>query len=247
MYLLSAYSSSRNSSFCIIKSIARFLSTDGAISSSAPAIVSISLPSVSITLADDSAIGLPKNLSNKYLIPNAIPRAWSSDTYSTLNSPPSRFLTSLLLANTSRRSSTEGEDIISLKIPHAAAFISLLPYLIPSTTALNLPMSRASSATPITAPRDVGPTKRPLRLIESVITGAGSPVEKSSPFLIAVVSAIFLATFPGGVLCLALAASSSILPLRSASNPFISSSSWSGLLSFLSIAASSSIPLKASS
>ena len=137
--------------------------------------------------------------------------------------------------------------MISLKIPHAALLISLLENLIPSTTASNLPISLASSATPITVLRDVGPTISPFFIIESVIIGAGSPVEKSSPFLIAVVSAMLRATFPGGTLCLAFAASVSASELRSGSSPFISSSSWSGLLIFLSIAASSSIALKASS
>ena len=211
----------------MIRSIARLRSTDGAISSNAPAKVSTSLPKVSITLADDSAIGLPKNLSNKYLIANAVARIVSSGAYSTLYRPPRRFLTSLVVANKSRKSSTVGTDIISLNIPQAAAFISFVPYLIPSTIALNLPASLASSATPITAPRDVGPTIRPLRLIESVIIGAGSPVEKSLPFLIAVVSAMLRATLPGGMLCLALAASSRILEFKSGSNPstLISSSS----------------------
>jgi hypothetical protein len=53
---------------------------------------------------------------------------------------------------------------------------------------------------------EVLPTIKPLALIASVITGAGSPVD--IPDLIAVVSAIFLATLPGGTDCLALPASS---------------------------------------
>ena len=47
---------------------------------------------------------------------------------------------------------------------------------------------------------------RPFFLIDSVMIGAGSPFD--IPVLIAVVSAIFLATLPGGIVCLALAASS---------------------------------------
>ena len=107
-------------------------------------------------------------------------------------------------------------------------------------------MSLASSATPITAPRDVGPTIRPLRLIESVITGAGSPVDV--PLLIAVVSAMFCATLPGGTLCFALAASSSKSEFKSGSRLFVlrSSSNCSILFNLLSIAASVSISSNAS-
>ena len=127
-------------------------------------------------------------------------------------------------------------SIISLYIPHAAAFISLALNLTPSTIASNLPVILAASPTPITASRLVEPTIRPLRLIASVIIGAGSPLDV--PFLIAVVSAMLRATLPGGTLCFAFAASSRKSAFKSGSNPLMLSSNCSKLLAvFLSIAA----------
>ena len=139
--------------------------------------------------------------------------------------------------------------MISLNIPHAAEFISLALNRMLSITPVNRPISLASSATPITAPREVGPTISPFLTIESVMIGAGSLVEKSSPFLIAVVSAMFCATLPGGTLCFAFSASLSKSALRSGSKLFLfrSNSNCSKLLSLLSIAASVSIDLYASS
>ena len=116
-------------------------------------------------------------------------------------------------------------SIMSVYIPHAAAFISLALNLIPSTIASNLPASLAASDTPITASRLVEPTIRPLRLIESVIIGAGSPLDV--PALIAVVSAMLRATLPGGTLCFAFAASSSTSAFKSGSSPLILSSNCS--------------------
>ena len=219
----------RYSIFSKIRSKAWSSSIWGASLVVASAISDISLPRVSITLADACIMPRPKYLSVRSLRPRKAASYWSALAYSWRKAPSPKSSKRLLFKNKFFTSSILSAWIILLYIFHAAAFISLLLYLKPSITALNLPAFSEACAIPKTVSRAVS------AFIPSVINGAGLPT--TSPFLIAVVSAILRATLAGGMDCLGLPS-----PYTSASQ-----STSSGLLFNFLAATSSTWPALVSS